>query len=213
MALLVEGDLPMEWYDAAIISQRVGIDIETTGLNKLTDTLAIVQLYIPDKGTIIIRRLKDAHWLGGLLESPLTTKIFHNASFDLAFLIRDLGVWPQAIADTQIAAKLLDPKKTRIISPTTGRGCHSYMCLVNYFYKVQLDKSRDVVSGNWLADKLNPVQLAYAENDVIYLPGMLQLMEKELLERGDYRLLRNVYNGIVPNVILTSKNIEDVYKY
>src|SRR5215216_818913 len=211
MALLVEGDLPMEWYDAAVVSQRIGVDMETSGLNKLTDRIATVQIFVPEKGTIIIRKLKDAHWLGALLESPLVTKIFHNASFDLAFLVRDLGVWPQSIADTKIAARILDPKKLRFKHPITGKGCHSLLCLVKYFHNIDLDKS--IAVSNWFAEELDPAQLAYAENDVIYLPGMLQSMEAELLERGDYRLTRNVYNGIVPDVILTSKNIEDVYKY
>ena len=211
MALLVEGDLPIEWYDAAIISQRIGVDIETSGLNKLTDKIATVQLFVPGKGTIIIRKLKEPQWLGALLESPLTTKIFHNASFDLAFLIRDLGIWPQMIADTKIAARLVDPKKTRFIHPVTNKGSHALLSLVYHFHNIMLDKS--IAVSDWFADKLDPEQLDYAEKDVIYLPDMLQTMEKELLELGDYRLLRNVYNGIVPDVILTSKQIEDVYKY
>jgi len=211
MPLLVEGDLPLEWYDAAIIARTVGMDIETSGLDKIRDKLATVQVFVPGKGTVIIRRLKDSHWLGALLESPLTTKIFHNATFDLAFLIRDLGVWPQMIADTILAAKLLDRSKTRFTHPITGKGSHALISLVYHFHGVTLDKS--VAVSNWFADTLDPAQLAYAEKDVIYLPDMLQRMEQELLERGDYRLLRNVYNGIVPSVILASKQIEDVYKY
>ena len=211
MALLIEGDLPMEWYDAAILSQRVAVDIETSGLNKLTDRIATVQVFVPGKGTIIVRKLQDTHWLGALLESPLTTKIFHHAPFDLGFLIRDLGIWPQNIADTKIAAKLLDPKKTRFVHPSTGKGSHALISLVYHFHDVMLDKTQAV--SNWFAETLDPQQLDYAEKDVIYLPGMLAHMERELIEQGDYRLLRNVYNGIVPDVILSSKNIEDVYGY
>lgn len=211
MALLVEGDLPVEWYDAAIVARTVGMDIETSGLDVIKDKIATVQLYVPNKGTIIVRKLDNPFWLGGLLESPLTTKIFHHAPFDLGFLIRDLGIWPQAIADTKIAAKLIDPKKTRFIHPTSNKGSHALISLVYHFHDIVLDKTQAV--SNWFVDTLDPKQLDYAEKDVIYLPEMLAKMEQEILESGDYRLLRNVYNGIVPKVILNSKNIEDIYGY
>lgn len=209
--ILVEGDLPIEWYDDALIARTVGVDIETSGLDKTKDRIATVQVFVPGKGTVIIRRLNDPIWLGALLESSLVNKIFHHAPFDLGFLVRDLSIWPQNISDTKIAAKILDPKRAYFIHPDTHKGSHALVSLVYHYYNVKLDKSLAV--SNWFVETLDPKQLAYAEKDVIYLPDMLARMEKKILEDGNYRLLRNVYNGIVPNVILEAKNIKEIYSY
>ncbi len=208
---LLERDLSPQWYDAAHSARIVGMDIETSGLDKLTDRIATVQMYVPHVGTVMVRKLDSPEWIGALLESKAVLKIFHHAPFDLSFLIRDMGIWPENVADTKIAARLVDPNKRRYINPVTGKPAHSLIALVHHYYGFILDKALSI--SNWFADELSPEQLDYAAKDVEFLPDLLSKLEFELSERGELVLARAVYEGIVPDVILESKNIRGVYGY
>lgn len=208
---MLEGDLTPEWYNLAVSARQVGMDIETSGLNKNTDQIATVQMYVPNAGTVMVRKLYNPKWLIALLETPQTVKIFHHASFDLGFLVRDYPMYPSRIADTKVAAKILDPKKIQFTHPETGRGSHSLQTLVWYYFEDMLDKRLAV--SNWFEETLSPEQLIYAAKDVEYLPELLRKLETEISAQGNLRLVRDAYNHIPTKVLLEIKNYEGVYEY
>ncbi len=214
MVELVEGDIDRRWYNEADAVQTVAIDIETSGLNKRTDRIATIQMHVPHFGTIMVRNFSNPLYLMGIIESPHIKKIFHYASFDLAFIVRDFGIWPENIADTKIAAKLLDPKRKRFIHPETGKGSHSLISLVNAYFDQRLDKS--IAVSDWFAKELSQEQLDYAENDVLFLPQLLANLESDIQREHGYstlKLAREAYKHIPTHVILEVKNYEDVYGY
>lgn len=205
---LVNGDLPLPALEAALKASTVGMDIETSGLNKETDRLAMIQLFIPTYGTIMLRHVDE--WptrLATLLENERTTKIFHHAVFDLAFLMRDFPfIYPSKIADTKIAAAFFDPKKTYF-------GRHSLSVMVEKVFGFVMDKS--IAVSDWFVDELTPEQLDYAAKDVEYLPELLRFLERGIMnkDRGLIGPLMQSYHYIPTRVITDSKVGRDVFMY
>lgn len=88
MVQLHDGDLPTEVFERFRAEQIVAFDTETTGLDWLSDRLALVQLFSPNVGTHLVR-VKDgqlATQVCQILEMDSIRKIFHHAPFDLAFM-------------------------------------------------------------------------------------------------------------------------------
>src|SRR5687768_12967306 len=152
MVTMVEGDFPIEWIHAARASQKIGMDIETSGLSPVTDRIATVQMYVPNMGTIMVRNLHDPIHLLKLMEDRQTIKIFHHAPFDLGFLQRNFEVTPRGIACTKVAAKMVDPQRLSFFDPDTNKGSHSLKALVWTMFKDKLDKSLAV--SDWFAETL-----------------------------------------------------------
>lgn len=114
-----------------INSSELGADTETTGLDYANDYLVGVSLYNPASHTsfyIPVRHpdidLTDyptaINVLGRLLETR--TLVFHNAAFDLPFLLRDLQSQPQSIRDSQSVANMLQIRETSLKDLVHARG-------------------------------------------------------------------------------------------
>lgn len=211
MVTLVDKDYPVEWYEAALVAKTVGMDIETSGLDKVKDRIATVQMHVPQMGTIMVRNMEHPEVLLRLLEDKKIRKVFHHAPFDLSFLMRDYTVYPENIADTKIAAKFLDPRRERYLHPDTNKGSHSLASLVWYYFRDRLDKTLAV--SNWFAHELSADQLLYAAKDVVYLPEMLMVMEKEISKNRQIKLARKTMNNIPTHVLLQLKNYDRIYEY
>lgn len=208
---MVEGDFPIEWLYGAVAAQRVGIDIETSGLSPVNDRIATVQMYVPGMGTIMARKLKNPINMLNLMQDRQTTKIFHHAPFDLGFLQRNYDVLPRSIACTKVAAKLSDPSKIKYFDPDTNKGSHSLKAIVWTMFQEKLDKSLAV--SNWFADTLSQAQLNYAAKDVEYLPEILRRMEVDLAKLRLLRQFRRASNYIPVKIDLEIKRFDDIYGY
>jgi ribonuclease D len=209
--LLIDRDYPEEWYQAAKAAKIVGMDIETSGLNKERDRVATVQMYVPNMGTIMVRNMEQPMVLLRLLEDKTIRKVFHHAPFDLSFLMRDHIVYPESIADTKIAARFIDPKRTRFIDPITNRGSHSLRALVFYYYKEVLDKTLAI--SDWFAPLLSSEQVTYAAKDVEFLPEMLQIMEKEISAMRQIKAARKLMNGVPTYVMMQMGKYSGIYEW
>jgi ribonuclease D len=211
MVTMVEGDFPSEWIHGARAAQKIGIDIETSGLSPTTDRIACIQMYVPGMGTVMVRNLINPRNLITLLQDRLTVKIFHHAPFDLAFIQRNYDVLPAGIACTKIAAKLVDPQRLMFFDPDTNKGSHSLKSIVWTMFQDRLDKS--IAVSNWFVDDLSPEQIDYAAKDVEYLPEILRRLELELSKQRLLRQFRKASNFIPVKIDLELKNVNDVYGY
>ena len=95
-------------------SETLAVDIETTGLNFLTDKVQTIAIAVEDTTYVIPLDHKDSPFKEGepdrdkvwallrsILENPNNKKVFHNAKFDLKFLIgHDIDT--QNVWDTKI---------------------------------------------------------------------------------------------------------------
>lgn len=150
-------------------SPRVGVDLETTGLNPRTDRIRLLSL-ATDRGTFVIdcfavdpRPLFDQ-----LAEREL---VLHNGVFDLGFLAR-LGFVPGAVRDTMLLSRLL--YGTRGTSHKLGP------CVERELGR-SLDKTEQ--ASDWCS-ALTPDQLAYAATDVDVLGPLHDALTAKVNDAG-----------------------------
>lgn len=104
-----------------------------------------------------------------VLYNDAVVKILHAAAQDLEIFYCATGKVLQNLFDTQIAAVLLGHSEQL-----------SLATLVATYCQVQLDKSQS--RTNWLARPLKPRQIAYAADDVRYLPQIYSSMHAALCQ-------------------------------
>lgn len=115
--------------------------------------------------------LDDLDPLFELLDDPGTLKVFHAGSQDLEIFHDITGRLPQPLFDTQIAATL------------AGFGDQvGYAELVRRMLDVQLDKTQ--TRTDWSARPLDPAQLSYAGDDVLYLGRVYERLRDQLEGQG-----------------------------
>ncbi len=106
-----------------------------------------------------------------VLTDPGILKVFHAARQDIEIIVRACGRLPLPLFDTQIAAALL------------GHGQQiGFGNLVQRLVRKNLSKQESF--SDWLQRPLDPRQLDYAADDVIWLMPCFQKLRDELKARG-----------------------------
>jgi DNA polymerase-1 len=154
---------------------RVGVDLETTGLDPRKDQIRLLGLSVPtvDGGSfsylVDCSSVDPTRLWGTLADKEL---IFHNAAFDLGFLGRR-GFTPRAkVYDTMLLAQLL-------VAGTRDRVSLSVCC--ERWLGRTLDKAAQ--KSNW-SGPLTEAQLTYAATDVAVLEELRRTLEKEVDAAG-----------------------------
>lgn len=144
---------------------RVGVDTEADSLHSYREKLCLLQLSIPEHDFVIDPlALSDLHSLADVLKEREI--VLHGADFDLRLLRRSMGLIPDRIFDTVIAARML------------GQRQFSLAALVQRYFNIDLPKGSQ--KANWGQRPLPKRMFAYAINDTHYLLGLAQRMEEEL---------------------------------
>jgi ribonuclease D len=178
---MVEIDTTPRWVDsceqlAALCAQwrqqrAVALDTEFMRSRTFYPQPALVQVgdgrhcYLIDNLAI-----EDLQPLRDLLLDTAVTKIMHSCSEDLETLERLLGVIPEPIFDTQIAAAI------------SGMGAGlGYAATVRELLSIELPKSE--TRSDWLQRPLSDAQKTYAALDVAWLPVLYGALLKRLQEQ------------------------------
>ena len=137
--------------------------------------LCLVQVAAGDSLALIDPlAIADARTLAAALADPRRPKLLHAARQDIEALL-PLTVIPLApVFDTQIAAALLG------FASQIG-----YADLVHQLLGVELAKGH--ARTDWARRPLSPEQLAYAADDVRYLPALAALLDERLITSGRRR--------------------------
>ncbi len=151
-------------------AECVALDTEFIWERTYYPILGLVQVGFSEKECYLIDTIacRALSALGAVLEDEKVTKILHDAHQDLVILHRATGALPKTIFDSQCAAGFVG------LSATISLG-H----LVQTLLGVKLSKTE--TRTNWLRRPLSKRQIAYALNDVRYLPAV----RKEILSRVD----------------------------
>jgi ribonuclease D len=176
------GDLP----GGLNLGSCIAIDTETTGLRPHRDRLCLVQMSAGDGTCHLVHFLPDGAVRGGyhapnlaaLIADPSVTKLSHYARFDVAMLLRYLGVLAQPVFCTKIASKLARTYTDR----------HGLRDLCRELLGV--DVSKEQQSSDWGSPHLSPEQISYAAGDVLYLHRLRDALETMLAREGRLDLAR-----------------------
>ena len=171
MYISTEADLAAFCARAATFD-AVAVDTEFLRERTYHPRLCLVQVATPDESVAIDPiAIKDLQPLADLLVNPQVMKVFHACSQDMEVLLQTLGVLPDPIFDTQVAAAFLG-ERLQI----------SYNGLVHAFCGVTLPKSESLT--DWSRRPLTDKQLEYALDDVRYLIQAYHAMVERLSEQG-----------------------------
>jgi ribonuclease D len=140
----------------------------------------------------------DLRTLVPLFTDERVTKVFHAGDQDRLILYQALGVITKPVFDTQRAALLLGlPEQMSLVS------------LVKHYRCVSLEKGESF--SDWLRRPLTPTQLAYAADDVRYLPSIYHTMVSELESRGRLAWLNDDFRAMEDEE-LYRVNCEEVWR-
>ncbi|MBP2673616.1 MAG: Rnd [Deltaproteobacteria bacterium] len=153
---------------------KVGFDTEFVGERTYYPRLCLLQLGT-EKEVVAVDplALDDLSPLDELLFDPEVLKIVHAGWQDLKIFFQRTGRVPAPVFDTQIAASVLG-------LPAQA----AYASVVREFLGVDVKKGHSY--SDWGARPLSASQLAYALDDVRYLPELHDRMTARL--RGEGRL-------------------------
>ena len=160
-------------------SGRVALDTEFVWERTYYPRLGVVQLgwSETDVHLIDVLAVDDLAPLGRLLEDADVVKILHDAQQDLTILRRATGGRPKNVFDTQRAAGFA--------------GLRASISLGGLLYTVlDVDLPKTESRTDWLRRPLSKRQVAYALDDVRYLPALHEALLERVREKGHLDWLR-----------------------
>ncbi len=179
---LYNGDLP----ENVKISNCIGIDSETMGLNPKRDKLCLVQISNGDEICYLVKidlTNKKPINLIKILKNNKIQKIFHYARFDVAVFKQNFKINIRNIYCTKIASKLV----------RTYTDKHGYKDLCNELLNKNISKNEQ--SSDW-GGELTKDQQKYAATDVLYLHKIKNKLDIMLLRENRIKLAKACFDFI-----------------
>jgi ribonuclease D len=196
-------DLSNEEFIDLYSSDYIAIDTETTGLNALSNKLCTIQL-ANDKIGFLIRYDENKEYsnLRKILFNKKIVKIFHNAVFDVNFLMTAFNEAGMGnIVCTKIGSKILNG----VNYDNTLKG------LTKEY--LNFDMSKQLQLSNWNSEILSKEQIDYAMNDVKYLYDLWICLQIELKNRGLEETALKCFEFIPVYIKLYNSGIDNIFKY
>lgn len=159
--------------DRVLEAGHVGLDTEFVWEKTYYPALGIVQLATSESEAWLIDApaIEDLAPLGKVIADPRIVKILHDAPQDLSILRRAGGAAPHNVFDTRCAAGFLGLTSTASLST-----------LLKQVLNISLPKTE--TRTDWLDRPLTEKQIAYAMDDVRYLPTLRDTLLARVRSRG-----------------------------
>lgn len=166
-----DGQTLRAFCERAASSHVLAVDTEFLREKSYYPKLCLIQLGTHDETAAIDPfAIQDLSPICTLFEDERITKIFHACSQDLEVISHAMGCRCAPLFDTQVAAAFLGLRQQV-----------SYGALVEAYEHVHLPKAESLT--DWSLRPLDEQQLAYAEDDVRYLPRIYDAMIAELVAK------------------------------
>ena len=169
-------------------TDAIAVDTETMGLSIARDRLCVVQLSAGDGDSHVVQVSApyDAPNLKAVLADSKLVKIFHYARFDLAMILKHVGVRCEPVYCTRMVSRLCRTNTDR----------HGLKDLCREYLGVELSKQQQ--TSDWAAQILNAEQVGYAAGDVLHLHRLREEMDR-LLDREQRRDLAEACFRFLPD--------------
>jgi ribonuclease D len=170
-------------------SRVIAIDTEFLREKVYHPQLCLLQLATHEAQFLIDPlAIGDISALAEVFTDPSIVKVFHAGDQDRELIVSACGAPAAPVFDTQIAAAYLG------LPSQMGYGA-----LVKSFCTVDLPKTDSMT--DWSQRPLTPNQLAYAVDDVLYLPGIYDQMVAQLTELDRFSWLEEELNALSDPVL------------
>ena len=186
----------------------LAIDTEFMRIDSFYPKVALFQVS-DGSGNFLIDPLGINDWekFKALMLAPEICKIFHSCSEDLLVFIRQFGLLPSPIFDTQVANAFLNQ----------GFGL-SYQNMIAEHLGIDVPKGE--TRSNWLQRPLSAQQLDYAALDVAYLPEIYSRQQEQLakadrlawVDEDCQRLRSNYKEELAQDFSETYRNISSAWQ-
>ena len=165
----------------------LGIDTETTGLDCHLHKLRLIQIASQNNPTLIIDCFKcDVKLLQPLLLNA-SVKIFHNAKFDIQFLMSKGLEVSQTIFDTQLAHQLVNSGKANIKA--------SLKVIASEYLGIELSKEERLT--DWSKEELTEAQLRYSSIDAKILLRLREILRDKLVSASLVRVAKIEFDCVL----------------
>jgi DNA polymerase I-like protein with 3'-5' exonuclease and polymerase domains len=153
-------------------TERVALDVETSGLDTKRHRVRLLQLHTA-RGVFVLDLFAPLGDLAALWAALAEKElIVHNSGFDLAFLIRQ-GMEPREASDILHLSRLL----------TAGtKDGNSLADLAQRHLDIRLDK--DFQKAKWTTPTLPHAQLDYAAKDAIVTANLYPILQGQIIAAG-----------------------------
>src|ERR1041384_857060 len=168
----------------------IGVDTETTSLDPLQGNVRLLQLAVPEQNFVIdLYELQafEHSGLRDLLSSTGTTKVFHNAKFDLKMLLHHFNVEVRGLFDTLLASQLIGAGRRE--------GGHGLAAVSDRHLGELVDKSLQI--SNW-SGPLTDSQYEYAAKDAELMLPLYEKLTAGLQELGLEDVARLEFECVLP---------------
>ncbi len=181
----------------------VACDCEFTGLNPPKDKLCLIQLYsVGSKEVHIVQFINrdsyNAPNLIKLLTNQNIKKIFHYARKDLQMIYWALKKHVNNVECTKLQSKLARGYSNQ----------HSYKTLVQEFCNISISKAKQ--SSDFGKKDLDPEQLKYSSNDVLYIEKINKELNYILEREKRMELYKNSLKYLKTRVELDIAGFEKI---
>ena len=149
----------------------IGVDLEADSMFHFREKVCLIQMAVGDYIAVIDPlSIDDMGPIVPVFERPEIRKIFHGSDYDVRSLNRDFGITIRNLFDTELASRFLG-------IPETGLGS-----VMKQRFGVELDKTYQ--KKDWSKRPLTDGMIEYGAGDVIYLPRLAAILDRELEEKG-----------------------------
>lgn len=185
---LIEDNEGLKSAIEPLTKERVlGIDTETTGLNPHCDKLRLIQIASVNNPTLVIDCFKcNLELLQPLLTNE-AVKIFHNAKFDIQFLMSKGLEVSQTIFDTQLAHQLINSGKSNVKS--------SLKAIASEYLGIELSKEERLT--DWGKEELTKEQLKYSAIDSKILLPLREKLIKRIVSASLVRVAKMEFDCVL----------------
>jgi len=185
-----EEDLP----EGVTFDGPIAVDTEAMGLMPGRDRLCLVQLSDGKGDEHLVRFGPGSDYsaprLKALLADPQRLKLYHFARFDLAIMIRYLGIVAGPIYCTRTAS--------RLVRTYTDR--HGLKDLVRELLGQEISKQQQ--TSDWGASEINDAQREYAASDVRYLHQLKAKLDERLQRENRVELAQGCFDFLPHRALL-----------
>ena len=173
VSLFIDTQEELESFIArACTSSVIALDTEFMREKSYYPQLCLLQIATDDEIAIIDPlAVTDLRGLAEPFADTSIVKIMHAGRQDLEIMFNQVGALPDPVFDTQIAATLMGHVQQIGLAPLISSICGVHL------------KKRDSYT-DWTRRPLSKSQIAYAADDVRYLPDVYRFMKQELEAAG-----------------------------